>query len=126
VATNFTGDGSTVEQSHSVLNHTKLICRDNNFTPIKEKTATVGTSEKISLDGGDVENTEEEPTVEEEPKKYKAGMHLILNDYYLKQKLAGYDIYKNQKNISINDYRTKIANWTLKFDKFIVEKDTEV
>jgi hypothetical protein len=82
-----------IEESHAVLDHTKLISRDNTFTPLEE----------IAKEGEEIAEADEN-------KVYKAKMHLVLNDYYLKQKLSGYDIYKNQKNININDYRVKVAN----------------
>jgi hypothetical protein len=101
-----------------------LICRDNTINPIEETTEIADeVQSKMMLNGIDEEETDEESQpgnedpinnpedpVEEVTKTYKAKMALKLNDYYLKQMLSGYDIATNQSKISIDDYRTKIAN----------------
>ncbi|GMO17394.1 MAG: hypothetical protein Ta2E_08620 [Mycoplasmoidaceae bacterium] len=104
--TELLSEGSAIEDSHNVLDHVKLFTRDNKFNQIEETTENIADLEA--------------------EKTFKAKMRLELNNYYLKQVLAGYDIATVQSRITMDDYRTKLANWTLKFDKNIIDKDNEL
>jgi hypothetical protein len=96
--TNFSTDGSNIVPSKKVFNKTRLITIDNSIPQI----------------------------VETENERYKARMKLVLNTKYLGQVLSGYDIFKVQTRLTINEYAQKIANWSLRYDAFLTDYDHDI